>query len=57
MKVRIKDGRVYINVTRNEALLLQDALYEFQADRSETNSWDSQNDPIVVSQMCKKIVS
>lgn len=55
MKIKIKSGRVFINITRYEALLLKDAISDFQYDRSETHSFDSQNDPIIVAQMVKKL--
>ena len=54
MKIKERRGRYNLNVTRYEALLIKDALYDFQENRSETQEWDSHNDPIVVSQMIKK---
>lgn len=56
MKVSMNGkGRFAIDATRVEALLLKDALHEFQNYRSETEGWDSQCDPILVSQMVKQI--
>ena len=55
MKIIIKNGRVFINATRCEALLLKDAVGDFQTDRSETQGFDSQCDSMLVSQMVKKL--
>ncbi len=49
------NNRYCINITRNEALLIKEALYFFAEDRSASSSWDSQIDPIVVDQMLKKL--
>ena len=49
--------RFLLNVTRYEALLIQDALSEFRNNRSEASAWDSQNDPIIVAQMNKAMKS
>jgi len=53
MKILIVGKRVILDVTRYEALLIKDAVYDFQQNRSETLDWDSQNDPVVVSQLVK----
>lgn len=50
-----KDGeRINLNVTRYEAMLIKDAVYEMVNNRSGdcgTHEWDSQDDPIVAAQM------
>lgn len=51
MKLEIVDGRWIADMTRLEALLIKDAILDFQNDRSETESWDSQVDPILVAQI------
>lgn len=53
MKLEVVNGRYIVNMTRYEALLVKDAVYDFQNNRSETQSWDSLNDPILVSQMLR----
>lgn len=51
MKLREVNRRYIMNMTRLEALLVQDALYDFQVNRSESQSWDCGFDPILVAQI------
>lgn len=47
--------RYALDVTQGEALLLKEALIDLQTNNGAPGLWDCYNDPIVVSQMQRRM--
>ena len=56
MKLKEVNGRYLADMTRNEAFLLRDGMFEFATNWSEGLDWDSGCDPILVAQINKVLL-